>query len=324
MNPRTPLGYFLQNLPGSPPPGKKSHPNTFSIYGESDPELNKDYEYYDIRIGDSVSAVDVLATATDEPDFGLDLNLFVDNGESIGREYGFGEQSFGDPKVYYSTQVPFHIGYYHESPIIFSAASFLVRTYPKYRIQQFSELSRFAFRTGHPYWGYRFLGWGAHYIADLSQPYHSRVLPNYGTLAMLWINIKAILGFETAKNQAIDRISSRHQTIEKFHFRNLRDAYKNADLTHPFLVSLKQTDQDTSYGTFDQNYIVNVLTKESYDLSDQLDSLIEDSNLVEVRPTEQSSSPEIEKALVELNSLLAREMRGTGSHLRNYVKAVLK
>lgn len=323
VNPRTPLGYFLQNIPGKPLPGKKSHPDTFSIYGESDPELNKDYEYYDIRIGDSVSPVDVLATATDEPDFGLDTNLFIDNGEPIGKEYGFGEQSFGDPKVYYSTQVPFHIGYYHESPIIFAAASFLTRTYPKYRIQQFSELSRFAFQTGHPYWGYRFLGWGTHYIADLSQPYHSRVLPNYGTLAMLWINIKAILGFETAKNQAIDRISSRHQTIEKYHFRTLRDAYKTGDLSHPFLIGLKQADLDKSYGSFDGNYITDVLTKESYDLSDSLDTFIEESHLLDANPEKQT---ELIHAgpLTELNSLLAKEMKGTGSHIRNYVRSVLK
>jgi asparagine synthase (glutamine-hydrolysing) len=60
-----------------------------------------------------------------------------------------------------------------------------------------SKTLSFAFKTGHPYWGYRFLGWGLHYVGDLSQPFHSRVLPNYSTLGMLWIYFKSILGFDT-------------------------------------------------------------------------------------------------------------------------------
>lgn len=322
LNTRTPLGYFLQHLPGHPPLGKRSDPMTVSIYGEND--LKQDYEFYDIRMGELVSPLEVLATAGDEPDFGLDLNLFEDNGEIFGKDYGFGIQSFGDPKVYYATQVPFHIGYYHESPIIFAAAEFLTRTYPQYRVFQFMTLSRYAFQTGHPYWGYRFLGWGLHYVTDLTQPYHSRVLPNFGTISMLWINLKAIFGFESAKNDAIDRISSRHTTIEKYHFSTLKNAYKSKNLVHPFIVSVRQTDLDNNYGSYDNSYMVNVVAKQSYDLSDRIDTLIDESNLLNGF-SEGKLSNEINKnSLKDLDSTITEHMRSVGSHIRNYVRTGLK
>ncbi|TGJ98654.1 phospholipase [Leptospira langatensis] len=321
VNTGTPLGYYLQNLPGQPLPGKKTDPNTVSLYGEKD--LKQDYEFYDIRIGDLVSPIDVLATAGDEPDFGLDLNLFLDNGEELGKDYGFGIQSFGDSKVYYATQVPFHIGYYHESPIIFLAADFLTHTYPRYRVFQFQTLSRYAFQTGHKYWGYRFLGWGMHYIGDLTQPYHARVLPNYGTLSMLWINIKAIFGFENAKNDAIDRISNRHQTIEKYHFSVLKNAYAKKDLTHPFIRSVKLTDRDEGFGKYNDSYIVDVVTKESWDISDRIDTLIDDSNLLNGF-AEGKLLPNIDQpSLTELDSTITEHMKSVGAHLRNYVRAGL-
>lgn len=322
LNTGTPLGYFLQHLPGHPPLGKRSDPMTVSIYGEKD--LKQDYEFYDIRMGELVSPLEVLATAGDEPDFGLDLNLFEDNGEIFGKDYGFGIQSFGDPKVYYATQVPFHIGYYHESPIIFAAAEFLTRTYPQYRVFQFMTLSRYAFQSGHPYWGYRFLGWGLHYVTDLTQPYHSRVLPNFGTISMLWINLKAILGFESAKNDAIDRISSRHTTIEKYHFSTLKNAYKSKNLVHPFIVSVRQTDLDNNYGSYDNSYMVNVVAKQSYDLSDRIDTLIDESNLLNGFSEGKLSNEINKKSLKDLDSTITEHMRSVGSHIRNYVRTGLK
>ena len=95
----------------------------------------------------------------------------------MGARYGFGTQPFGDARFEYSSQAPFHIGYYHESALIYRAAPFLARTYPEMRVQQYLGLARFAFESGHDYWGYRFLGWALHYVQDLTQPYHSKALP---------------------------------------------------------------------------------------------------------------------------------------------------
>lgn len=322
VNPGTPLGYFLQQIPGQPLAGKKSDPNTVSIFGEKD--LKRKYNMYDVKKGQLVSPVEVVATAGDEPDFGLDINLFADNESTFGKEYGFGQQSFGNPKLYYGTQAPFHIGYYHESGIIFAAAGFLKRTYPQYRVHQYLNLARYAFKTGHPYWGYRFLGWGLHYIGDLTQPYHSRVLPNYGTMGMLWINTKAMIGFDGAKNDAIDRITARHTQIEEYHYSVLAEAYKNNNLGLPMLKAVTEVDKDQSYGTYDANYIVDKLTEESYDISDKIDTLIDESNLLKGFSDGNVLPEANQKALVELDSALTKHMIGVGSHLRNYVRAGIK
>lgn len=322
INPGTPLGYFLQQLPGKALPGKKSNSDTVSLFGEKD--LKHKYIYYDVRQGEMVSALEVISTAGDEPDFGVDINLFTDNNQEFSKDYGFGEQSFGDAKLYYGTQAPFHIGYYHESGIIFAAAGFLKRTYPRYRVHQFMSLARYAFKTGHAYWGYRFLGWGLHYVGDLTQPYHARVLPNYGTMGMLWINIKAMIGFDKAKNDAIDRISARHTTIENYHFSVLAAAYAEKNLSHPFIDNLKKTEKDATYPAFDDSYLIDVLTKESVAISDKVDTLIDDANLLKGF-SEGNLLPEVnKKALADLDSVLAEHMQGLGSHLRNYVRAGLK
>ncbi len=319
LNPGTPLGYFLQVAPGRPLPGKKSNPDIVSIFGEKD--LKRAYVFYDIKKGEMVAPLEVLATAGDEPDFGLDINLFTDNNQDFSKNYGFGEQSFGDPKLYYGSQAPFHIGYYHESGIIFMAAGFLKRTYPRYRVHQNLSLARYAFKTGHPYWGYRFLGWGLHYVGDLTQPYHARVLPNYGTMGMLWINIKAMMGFDTAKKEAIERISNRHTTIENYHFSVLAAAYAENNLKHPFLQAVMATDKDKGYGAFDDNYVVEVLTKDSYGISDRIDTLIDESNLLKGF-ADGNLLPEVnKKALAELDTAITEHMRGVGSHLRNFVRA---
>jgi len=169
-----------------------------------------------LREGETVSPLDVLATASDEPDYGLDIGLWEDNGTAQGRAYGFGKQPFGNPALSFGTQAPFHMGFYYESPIIYAAAGFLKRTYPEYRIHLYRTLALHALSTGHDYWGWRFAGWAMHYIQDLTQPYHARVLPGVSTLRMLWINALDIAGAPGAKTRAITLVSNRHLALENF------------------------------------------------------------------------------------------------------------
>lgn len=322
INPNTPLGYFLQQLPGKKVPTKITDSNKVSLFGEKD--IVPRYVMYDIKKGDLVSPVDVVATAADEPDFGIDINLFVDNDAEFSKDYGFGNQSFGDPKLYYGSQAPFHIGYYHESGIIFMAAGFLKRTYPRYRVHQFLNLARYALKTGHAYWGYRFLGWGLHYVGDLTQPYHARVLPNYGTFGMLWINTKAMIGFPKAKNEAIDRISSRHTAIEDYLFFELAKAHKNNDSENAFLSAVRDVAADSQWGEFNDEYIVEKLTKESVGISDDIDTLIDKANLLQGFSEGNELPQRDPKAIAELNALLTKHLRSVGAHTRNYVRAGLK
>jgi hypothetical protein len=87
------------------------------------------------------------------------------------------------------------MGFYHQARVLYWAAPFVGRTYPLLRVHQFLGLAELAFRTGHPYWGWRFTGNAAHYVQDLTQPYHASLLPGVSTLRMLGINLLARYGF---------------------------------------------------------------------------------------------------------------------------------
>lgn len=72
----------------------------------------------------------MIASANDEPDFGMDIGLFADNGTDFGQRYGFGQQPFGNPNLDYGSQAPFHMGFYHLDWLTRTAQPSLLRTYP--------------------------------------------------------------------------------------------------------------------------------------------------------------------------------------------------
>jgi hypothetical protein len=241
INGTTRLPLYLGLLPGQPSKqGPPLRPQDLSFL--KDLSDWKDTGFVSLKEGDTVVPLEVVVSATDEPDLlGLDIGLFEDNQTTIGKSYGFGRQPFGNPHLEYGTQPPFHMGFYHEPKIMFALAGFLKRTYPEYRIHMYKGLSELAFRTGHPYWGWRFMGWGLHYLADLSQPYHSTVLPGVSTVSALWTNTLDMVGFHGAKANAIQLVSNRHAAFEKFTHIILRRAYEQVDQKSPILLALSVT-----------------------------------------------------------------------------------
>src|SRR5690606_30509078 len=145
----------------------------------------------------------VLASAADEPDYGHDINLFSVNPGDAGQRYNFGPQPFGDARFEYSSQAPFHIGYYHESPLIFAAAPYLARTLPHWWVYQNSGPARPAIASGRPYRWYRFLGCGTQYLQDLSQAGLATVVPGVDPTGVVLIAIKAEGGYTEDRGAAI-------------------------------------------------------------------------------------------------------------------------
>ena len=213
--PETRMAPFLQRLPGAPADDRPVLPaaEVTTLRGD---RVVAQSQYLRLAQGDRVSPIDVLATASDEPDYGMDLGLWADSGTGHGRAYGFGPQPFGNPALAFSSQAPIHMGFWHESPIVFAAAPFLKRALPEYRISLFTALARHALRTGHGYWGWRFAGWALHYVQDLTQPYHARVLPGLGTARMLWINALSLVALSTPMTHAVTLASNRHMAFENF------------------------------------------------------------------------------------------------------------
>jgi hypothetical protein len=244
INPESRLTLFIQLKPGDSVAGRPTLADT-QVTTLKRSETTRSNTFLALRPGDAVAVADVVATASDEPDHGLDVGLFEDNGTAYGRQYGFGKQPFGyNPQIEFSSQGPFHIGFFHESWIVYKAAPYLMRTWPEYRIHLYTALARHALRTGHPYWGWRFAGWALHYVQDLTQPYHSRVLPGVGVPTMLWINTLDLAGLHTRKNDAVALVTNRHLALENYQLHRVRSDWLRHDDDDAAMRALRDTRRD--------------------------------------------------------------------------------
>lgn len=165
-----------------------------------------------VMVGEFVSLKTVLSTHVDEPDFGMDINLYDDNLDQYG--YGFGTQPIGLPNNPLITQALFHMSTYQETCFIKFLSSRIKESYPAYRAHLYFSLAQLAKQKGHLYWSARFAAWGFHYLQDLTQPYHSRLFPDYSeSLMTLWFAENG-LGFKTNFENAKQRIANRHTLVE--------------------------------------------------------------------------------------------------------------
>ncbi len=333
LNPDARLKLYLQLLPGEKAGGRPVvDPGELATL--KDVGFLRKSIFVRLKEGEKASPLDILTTANDEPDYGFDLGLFPDNNTSFGAVYGFGVQPFGNPNLEYGSQAPFHMGFYHEPRIIYFFAPFLKRTYPEYRIRLFKALSEYAFKTGNDYWGWRFMGWGMHYLGDLSMPYHARPLPGVSALRMIWINLKAMLGFPDSTNNAVQLVSNRHTVMEEFQENILRTAYNEKNNDHPFFQALRNPLETIPYN---DDFPRAVVTKESAGKSGAVDAEIEKyfpEKLVSDPSFEASGSKELDRlidytrekkgqgAVDGMTLSLADLLKSYGMHIRSYLYAI--
>lgn len=273
LNSETRVKLYVQLRPGSDGADRPRLP-WVDITALKSGSAARENTYLALGDGDAVAPLDVLASASNEPDYGLDIGLFADNGTAQGQRYGFGNQPFGSPSVDYSSQAPFHMAFFHEAGIVNAAAPFLRRTHPESRVALFGALARHAFATGHDYWGWRFAGWALHYVQDLTQPYHARVLPGVSTVRMLWINTLDLLGFHGSKADAINLVTNRHIVLENYQLRRVAAALVRGDRADPLLAALRGP-ADEPRLALGLDALRAVVSAEAADAADGLDELIE-------------------------------------------------
>ena len=336
INPEMKLNLFMQALPGADVAAKTTLPWT-EITTRKRASTAQEGVFLQLREGDLIAPLDVVATATDEPDYGMDIGLWEDNGTPYGKAYGFGKQPFGNPALEFASQAPFHMGFYHESAIVYKAAGFLRRTYPEYRIHLWQSLAAHALQTGHPYWGWRFAGWALHYIEDLTQPYHATALPGVGVTRMLWINSIDLLGWHQPKRDAITLVSNRHLSLENYQYQRMRNAYLRRDSADALVSAVKDTSTDAARARFADNAAREVVSRESNALAGATDKALE-QNL----PARYVSDPgyilgETEPGLnlyrvldesppaarAAMGALVSGLLRNFGAHTRAFVRALL-
>jgi hypothetical protein len=319
----------LQNPVGNPMP--------FASVNTLPEPTNSGYKFIELKLGDQVAPLAVIATAADEPDYGLDINLWADSPSDWGKVYGFGALPFGNPALNYATQAPFHMGFFHEDKVLYMAAPFLKRTFPLLRSYQYWSLAALAFRTGHPYWGWRFSGMSLHYLQDLTQPYHSRLAPDNSTAKLLSINLLAMVGLTGLKDDMVVLLSNRHLAVEKYQNELLSNsAANNADSALD--KALRNTERDKSYPEWSDSYVRNVVAKESSSYGAELAK-----TLVASLPEKYVSDPKFDFGVKEdginlvselakrdaasrgrLEAGLAALLSNFGSHTRNAVRSILK
>ena len=293
-----------------------------------------------LKAGDQVAPLSVIASATDEPDYGLDINLWGDSPSEWGKVYGFGALPFGNPALYYATQAPFHMGFYHEDRAIYLAASFVKKTFPQLRVHQFTSLAELAFRTGHAYWGWRFTGLALHYLQDLTQPYHAQLSPGSATLKLIGINLLAMAGFPRLKNEMIVLLSNRHLVLEKYQNQLLLNAARARQET-VLDKALRQSERDSRYPAWSDQYPRDVVSREAHGQGAAITSL-----LLEAMPAAYVSDPSFDFGVKEagidlaaeldrqgassaarrsrMDNAIAELLANFGAHSRNLVRGVLK
>lgn len=333
INPNAKMRLYLHLLPNESI-GDYQLINPQELTTLNDYSSLKNTNYVEITEGQKVSPLSVLCTANDEPDYGFDLGLFENNNTNYGLLYGFGKQPFGDPNLEYGSQAPFHMGFYHEASIVYFFGPFLKKTYPEYRISLFKKLSEYAFATGNDYWGWRFMGWGMHYLGDLSMPYHTAPLPGVSPVKMIWINLKAMLGFPESKNNAVQIVSNRHAVLEYFQWVVLREAYLNNPDSNLVIKALKSP---TNLIEYSYDFPRNIVAKESVERSKNVDFVITNSTpekLVSDPKFQTPGSNELkdllaqmnqnkgEESIVKMTELLAEIMRSYSMHLRSYYNSI--
>ena len=334
VNPDLELPLFVMVLPGSPIPKNKPLPKSAVSILKRDFQKNL---YVQLAPGEKISALEVISSASDEPDYGLDIGLWEDNGTLFGKEYGYGKQPFGNPKLSSGTQAPFHMGFYHESKIIYMAAPNYQKTLSEQRAHLYHSLARLAVQTGHPYWGYRFAGWGLHYLQDITMPYHSTLMPGRSTITMLSIPILDMIGIHGPMSRGVSEVSRGHYFIEKLLNEEMRDAFKNHQEGYVMFKALGDTSTDATYPPYFDHFLSQVAAKESRAVAKSLPSILkaiitDQKSYMDIERISEAGDYDAEKFIAgapekdiqNYNRIIEKQMRSAGAFTRIYLRSLKK
>lgn len=330
LSPQSRLALYLQTDPRAPDATRPplDAPQVSAVR----PGAGGTQRYVALAAGEAVAPLAVLASACDEPDYGHDLNLFDDNPGHP--PYGFGKQPFGNPAVAIGSQAPFHMGFFHQGPVFNTLAPSFARTFTELRVQQYGGLAVLAWRSGHAYWGWRFAGMALHHVEDLTQPYHASAAPGATLGHMMWVNLKAQLGWPADRQGLVVLQSNRHFVLEQFQTRWIIDAARRQQ-DGPLEAALRDAARDARYPPWSPAYVREVVAAEAF-----ADGPATDAAVVVGAPAKFVSDPNFDFAAheAELGPELARDMQGQrdalqraaaellghfGAHSRNALRGLL-
>lgn len=287
-----------------------------------------DKRFIPLKPGELVSPLAVLATATDEPDYGLDAFLWEDSPGFWGKSLGLGPQPFGSTASASASQLPFGMGFFFEDRMLYSVAPWAKRSLVQVRYYQYASLASLALRTGHDYWGWRFAGLALHYLQSLTQPYHARLAPGESNTRLVVYNALNRMGISGPRNTRIRAITNQRVVLDALLALPLPKSAK----------ALQAQDMDSSYPEWNDRYLRNVVAAQSAALADNAQR-----TLLETLPADWVADPTMdlqsqEATLRQLPELLAQDptrrarlqalvaelMTNFGAHSRNALRAIVK
>lgn len=204
LNPTTSFALVNRILPGN----KRAHRRIlFDVFFKR-PQSEESFFYQAEDVSKrKVSIRSVLTTFSDEPDWGMDQHLWD------VKEYGFGDQPYG-PRRGMSSRAAFHMQFAHENYFVKTFAPEMLDGMVYERIELFKRLATLAFKTNHPYWGYRFVSWAVHYVQDVGQPYHAKAVPSAGL--GYYLRFAASTDKKKMKAETTQMVKNRHYLYEEF------------------------------------------------------------------------------------------------------------
>lgn len=163
------------------------------------------HSYYPTNLGSEIPAFAIYCTFSDEPDWGMDQEIFTI------RDYRMGRPPFG-PDRGKSSQAPFHMAFPHENSLTYWIVPGLAKGLLSIRAAMNFSLSEIAFDKGCDYWGWRFAAWGTHYLQDITCPFHCCPFPpeKKNLLMKFLLNPNPFKFYENNKNY----LRNRHSLLE--------------------------------------------------------------------------------------------------------------
>jgi hypothetical protein len=258
LNPEYSPRLYRKALPGESDDGRSEIPFADLAYVLYKYPYARFYAY---ESGENISALAVIASAADEPDYGFDIGLFEDNDTWYGALYGWGKQPFGNPTISYGSQAPFHMGFYNEGALVYKAAPAVRRSYPELRAVQFGRLARFAKGLGEEYWAHRFAGWALHYVQDLVMPYHASIMPGRGSAYLVWVGALDAIGIKGPYNKVLQDVTNKHYLLEMLQLRLLSGAYAEGERSGSLMGALRD---GPPAAAFDEGLLRTAVAREAY------------------------------------------------------------
>ena len=193
-------------------------------------QIRKEYEFLS-HLGEAegagVSILNVLSAYSDEPDWGMDKEIFDqypdvwrDEYSRMGGREGTPSQAFRHmywPE--FSWRMPLRT---LKSPVtkLFSPMGLAPD-----RAALFIGLSRKARAAGHPYWSVRFVANALHYLEDVAQPFHASQTPTKRFLWMPLFDRDHGNGFGDYVLQVQNIVAYYHYSFENYIGRQMSEYY---------------------------------------------------------------------------------------------------